>query len=223
MMTERDVEFSLFDRNAEVDWHARNLPHWFQPGVAVFVTFRTLDSMPRKVVADWHRDIRRWLLERGFSCDLSDDELPNAAHLPGNLQSEYRRVRDQGWHQRLDQCHGACVLRDPRLGKIVAESLLHFDGIRYHIASYVVMPNHVHLIVQFRRGYHLRRQTESWLRFTATRINRLLGQTGPFWQSEPFDHLIRSEAQFVYLLKYIRDNPANANLKPGESIHYSAF
>ena len=77
--------------------------------------------------------------------------------------------------------------------------------------------------MQFRDGYDLQKQSEGWLRFTATRINRQLGQTGPFWQSEPFDHLIRSEQQFVYLLRYIRENPAKANLKPNEAIYYSVF
>lgn len=46
-------------------------------------------------------------------------------------------------------CHVACLLRQPVLAKIVADSLRHFDGDRYCLGDFVVMPNHVHLLVAF--------------------------------------------------------------------------
>jgi hypothetical protein len=59
----------------------------------------------------------------------------------------------------------------------------------------------------------------TWLRFTARRINKALGRSGHFWQTEPFDHLVRGAEQFEYLRRYIRDNPARAGLKPGEFLY----
>ncbi|MEX0819492.1 MAG: hypothetical protein WD070_07855, partial [Pirellulaceae bacterium] len=59
----------------------------------------------------------------------------------------------------------------------------------------------------------------SWMRFTATRINRLFGDTGTFWQEEPFDHLVRSEQQLEFLRDYIEQNPLKANLKAGEYLY----
>ena len=64
-------------------------------------------------------------------------------------------------------------------------------------------------------------QCESWKHYTAVQSNRRLGQRGRFWQADGFDHLVRTEAQFEYLRKYIRDNPQRARLKPGEYRHYS--
>ena len=120
----------------------------------------------------------------------------------------------------MDQCHGSCVLRDPILAHIVSDTLKFFDGDRYDLASFIVMPNHVHILVQFRDDVSLTKQTESWLRFSARQINEQLNQTGPFWQSEPFDHLVRSDEQFVYLSDYVRNNPTKAGLKEGEYLLY---
>ena len=75
-------------------------------------------------------------------------------------------------------------------------------------------------LVQFRDDVSLTKQTESWLRFSARQINEQLNQTGPFWQSEPFDHLVRSDEQFVYLSDYVRNNPTKAGLKEGEYLLY---
>ena len=214
-------KFGAFDRDADLEVRHRDLPHWFQAGVATFITFRTIDSMPRNVVSGWHADIKRWLKENGIHCD--PERLPEANALPMRLRNEYSKVRDRGWQERLDECHGECVLKRTECAKIVADALRHFDGDRYDLASFIVMPNHVHLIAQFRRGFSLSRQSESWLRFSATRINRLLNRAGAFWQAEPFDHIIRSEAQFWYLMNYIRDNPGNAGVKMDDVAYYNVF
>ncbi|MEZ6124652.1 MAG: transposase [Planctomycetaceae bacterium] len=125
------------------------------------------------------------------------------------------------WHQQLDECHGACVLRQPETAEIVAGALHHFDGDRYYLDSFIVMPNHVHALVQFRPPTTLRKQLESWLHFSATQINRHLGTRGRFWQSEPFDHLVRSAEQFQYLQRYIRENPEKARLSAGQFLYWS--
>jgi type I restriction enzyme R subunit len=72
------------------------------------------------------------------------------ARLSLPLQREFRRLRDRAWHRALDDCHGECLLRDPMNARIVADGLLHFDGKRYDLDTFIIMPNHVHLLVQFR-------------------------------------------------------------------------
>ena len=108
------------------------------------------------------------------------------------------------------------MLRNQELAQVVGDSLRYFDGERYDLDCFVVMPNHVHLVVQFRPPTTLRSQCESWLHYTAVQINRHLGQRCRFWQSEPFDHLIRSVEQFAYLRRYIAENPKRANLRKRE-------
>jgi REP element-mobilizing transposase RayT len=210
----------LFDRGAEFAVFERRLPHWSQAGAVCFITWRTHDSMPQHVIDTWCDDRKRWLGAKGID--------PHDAHWQQALQALNRTVQQEfwqtfwnRWHDALDDCHGRCVLRDPALSAIVAKSLLHFEGDRYLMFDFVVMPNHVHVLAAFRDENSMLSQCESWKHFSATLINRRLGQKGRFWQQDGFDHLVRSEEQLEYLRHYIRLNPIRANLKPGESSHYS--
>src|SRR5262249_42572849 len=91
----------------------------------------------------------------------------------------------------------------------------------YDLTDFVVMPNHVHLLAAFPDETTMLEQCESWKHFTATRINRRLGQKGRFWQQDGFDHLVRSSEQFQHFRHYIADNPRRAHLNRGDFVHYS--
>jgi len=214
------VVFNAFDPQSEVERTCRNLPHWFQSGVATFLTFRTADSMPREVIERWEEEQKKWLCQHGLDTTLVAG-TSSLAHLPVPVQLEFRRMRDRLWHWSLDSCHGECLLRQPELARIVGDVLRYFDGDRYDLDSFIIMPNHVHLLVQFRLPTTLRSQTQSWLRYSAREINKLLGRSGTFWQSEPFDHLIRSPEQFEYLQRYLAENPQKANLREGEYLFWT--
>ncbi|WP_193212987.1 transposase [Luteolibacter marinus] len=113
----------------------------------------------------------------------------------------------------LDDAHGSCVLRDPRIAAIVADAFHHFDGERYRLDSYVVMPNHVHILFH-PLGDHLTEDIlHTWKRFTARKINAALNQSGQLWQHESWDRLIRSQKHFDWVRNYIAKNPAK--LPPG--------
>lgn len=212
--------FGVFDRESEVDISTRNLPHWFQPGVAMFITFRTGDSMPKQVIDAWRHELCRWLCDHGADTKgiLPPDDLST---LPVSLRSEYRKLRSRLWHGNLDAGHGECVLRNRELASIVLDSLRHFDGERYDLESAIVMPNHVHLLVQFKPPTTCSDQCDSWLHYTAYRINKRLGRKGAFWQSEPFDHLVRSGEQFAYLQRYIARNGLEAKLPASDYLYWS--
>jgi type I restriction enzyme R subunit len=119
----------------------------------------------------------------------------------------------------LDRGYGEC-LRDERAAEAVAKTLQHFDGERYHLGDFVVMPNHVHLLVCLLGPTEIESQCRSWKKYSAGEINRLFFQMGRFWQEESFDHLVRSPQQFEYFGQYIADNPKKAHLRPGEYRHY---
>ncbi len=228
--TPQRVVFGTFDPAADMDVTQRNLPHWFQPGAATFVTFRTLDSLPKDVLLRWRCELQAWLAQRNLPPILASSfgQRPVANHekllsqLKAADRREWTRMRDQIMHRSLDDCHGACLLRIPRLAKIVAEAMLFQQHVQYDVDRLVVMPNHVHAIVQFRPGVKLLTISQSWLRYTARRINAETGHSGPFWQPEPFDHIIRSPDQFVYLQNYIADNPRKAKLCEGEFLYWQA-
>jgi type I restriction enzyme R subunit/putative DNA methylase len=81
----------------------------------------------------------------------------------------------------------------------------------YELGAYVVMPNHVHLLV--RPLVSPDRLLRSLKGSTARAANLLLGRTGePFWQKESYDHWVRDHAEFLRIRGYIEANPVKAGL-----------
>ena len=207
----------LFDPQAELAIYEHCRPHWSQTGAVVFITIRTHDSIPREVIERWDREKAEWLRVRGYGTGRHWSKvLPT---LTGKDRQDFLKQFNRQREMFLDTCYGRCLLRRPELAQIVADSLLHFDGERYRMGDFVVMPNHVHLLAVFGSAAALKDQCDSWMHFTAFEINRALGEKGKFWQQEPFDHLVRSPEQYDYLRDYIADNPKKARLKPGEYIY----
>jgi putative transposase len=229
----------VFDPKQEFAVIERRLPHWTQAGTIAFLTWRTWDSIPKSVLETWLAERDAWLAKHGITAYFDPqsshhaprDEASRGARslhwrdqlqrLDPTLVHEFQRLFSSRWNEHLDACHGACVLRRPELARIVADSLRHFDGDRYDLTDFVVMPNHVHVLVAFPDEAALLEHCVSWKRFTATRINQVLKRKGRFWQQDEFDHLVRSLEQFNHVRRYIAENPTRANLRPGEYVHFS--
>jgi putative transposase len=212
-------EIQFFDRDADFAITWRRLPHWSQPGTLTFITFRTRDSMPRPVVNAWVRERNRILDQHGI--DPGGDWRASLNDLPKAAQMELRFLLTVRWDSHLDCSHGACVLRDSKLAKIVGDSLRMFDGDRYELTDFVVMPNHVHVLAAFESEEAMLSQVAGWKRFTATQINKALARRGHFWQEDQFDHLVRNGNQFESLRKYIADNGPKLGLPPDQHLHWS--
>ncbi len=89
----------------------------------------------------------------------------------------------------------------------VVHALRNFDGQRYELAGYVVMNDHVHVIVCPNDGYTLEGLCHSWKSFTAREFQQKFGRVGHIWQSESFDRIIRNEGEYFGKLMYILNNP----------------
>ncbi|MGY6555494.1 MAG: HsdR family type I site-specific deoxyribonuclease [Wenzhouxiangella sp.] len=205
IITGRNARAPFYTPDAETDKHRRNLPHWQQGEAWVFVTWRLADSLPQSKLEDWREERAIWLKQHPEPWDK-------------NTESEYhdrfsRRIDD--W---LDQGSGSCVLKDPANSRIVADALRHFDRDRYEIASFVVMPNHVHVLFRPLAGHAIPEILKSWKGFTARKINKRMGKNGALWQEEYWDRLVRNEGQFFKIAEYIRDNPVKAKLRQGQYI-----
>ena len=216
----------FFDPEDQLVITQRKLPHWSQDGVVCFITWRTHDSMPKTVVEQWLAERGVWLEQRGI--DVRERDWKSKLYQrDSTVIAEFHDHFTSRWHEELDRCHGTCVLREAEVSGLVAESLMHFDGDRYEMLDFVIMPNHVHFLAMFPDKDVLLKQCESWKRYTARLIQAKLGSEGRFWQQDAFDHLVRHETQFKRLQRYIAENPAKAHLRPGEfhlrqySIHHS--
>jgi REP element-mobilizing transposase RayT len=100
----------------------------------------------------------------------------------------------------------------PRIARVVESSLLHFQGQRYTLHSWCVMPDHVHALVTPDVDRPLETIVHSWKSFTAHEVNRMLHRSGPLWQRECFAHLVRSAEAFERFLVYVEANPVTAGL-----------
>jgi REP element-mobilizing transposase RayT len=115
--------------------------------------------------------------------------------------------------RHLDQGVGECHLRQPAIADMVAAALRHFHGQHYLLDDWVVMPNHVHLILWPLPSFTLSEILKSRKRYTARQANLILGRTGKsFWQRESYDHWIRKDGEKARISRDIRMNPVSARL-----------
>ncbi len=171
-------------------WHSRGyLPH-FDAGsdYTQSVTIRLADSVPKHVLQGWNEEL----------CNRPESEREL------ELNRLIEAFLDTGW--------GACHLRDPRIDGLVEGALLHFDGDRYTMHAWVVMPNHVHALFTPAANWSLSSILWSWKSFTSKEANKLLGRTGQFWQEDYFDRYIRNDGHFHDAVTYIEFNPVSAGL-----------
>jgi REP element-mobilizing transposase RayT len=177
----------------------RRLPHWEQPGCTYFVTFRTADSLPQSLVRELKLERDIWLRQHPPPWG------------PG-LRQEFSQRFLETVEVYLDSGYGACDLALPEASGFVEAALRHFDGSRYLLDRFVVMPNHVHCLVLPFEGMSLKETTKSWKSFSGRRINALKGVQGQFWMEESFDRIVRSADKLNYYRAYIRYNPVRAGL-----------
>jgi REP element-mobilizing transposase RayT len=139
-----------------------------------------------------------------------------ADSLPAHLQTEIAKIprgeRVGRADRLLDEGHGRRDLAIPELGALVENALLRFDGERYLLLAWCVMPNHVHVLIETRPGHRLDRLVHSWKSFTAHAANKLLGRANSFWAPEYFDRYMRDDAHLATTMAYIEGNPVKAGL-----------
>ena len=103
-------------------------------------------------------------------------------------------------------------MKRDNIARIVPEALLHFDGQRYWLHAWSVMPNHVHVVMEPIADHKLSDILHSWKSFTAKAANKILRRKGEFWQPESYDHLIRDQEDFNHAVAYVLSNPIKAGL-----------
>jgi putative DNA methylase len=170
-------------------WRSRGyLPHFDGGAIPQMITFHLADSLPAEVLARFENEL---------------------ATVPETKANPERRKRIEAY---LDSGAGKAWLSRPEVATVVETALLHFDGTRYQLHSWVIMPNHVHALITPVEGHGLAEIVHSWKSYTANTANKLLGLTGPFWQRDYYDRFIRDEKHYLAAVEYIEMNPVKAGL-----------
>jgi len=156
------------------------LPHFDADALIQLITFRLADSLPKVIF----------------------DELVALASSDVDLRQKIETMIDNGL--------GTCALRDPVIAAVVQNALHHFDGARYRLIAWVVMPNHVRVLIEQIGGFPLGDIIHAWKSFTAKQANKQLGLTGTFWAPDYFDGYIRDQTHLNVAVHYINENPVKA-------------
>ncbi len=102
-------------------------------------------------------------------------------------------------------------LQKPNIARCVIDAIQHGVNGNYTLHAWVVMPNHVHLLIT--PWTEVPKLLQKLKGSTARQANQLLSRTGtPFWQEESYDHLVRNSLEFGRIEKYIVRNPVKAGL-----------
>ena len=202
-------ELQFFNPFADIQQSENRLPHWQQRGAVYFVTFRLADSIPSHLLRDWSRERDTW---------IGLHPQPWAA----TTEREYHTRFSGRIEELLDSGYGSCVLGRSACAAVVDRALGHFEGQRISRISSIVMPNHVHVLFVQNAESSLQKILQSWKSYSARMINPMVGNEMPLWQRDYFDRLVRDSRHFANCVRYIRRNPAKANLTAGEYVLYES-
>ncbi len=176
-------------------WHERGyLPHCDKPGLIQFVTFRLWDSMPTSRRSEWQH-----LLSLNSRSDAPRSGAQSIALREQRIKLE----------EYLDRGFGECFLCNPRIAITLETALLYDHGKRFQMLAWVVMPNHVHALIEVGQ-VSLSRIIQNWKSIVAVQANKSLGRSGRFWQPEYWDRFMRDEEQKQKAIRYIENNPVKA-------------
>ena len=198
------------------------LPHIYPVGACFFITFNIFDAIP-KVYLDKLRDIRDETLERVEHCkDINEQER----------ELRIAAVERRYWidyHEALDEIQeGSHLLKQKELAQIVIDKLMEYDGLYYTLCAYVIMGNHVHILIDFK----IQLENENTIHSKYMNVDKVLqlikGGSAKtcndwlrshnlptyehIWFRESYDRYIRNDQHYSNSLNYILNNPIKAKL-----------
>lgn len=174
------------------------LPHFDIGSRYQMITYRLNDSLPAEVLTY-----------------LREKESDNI---------EYRKKIEK----LIDAGYGSCLLKEPAVAEMIIENWIFFDKKKYDLIAYVVMPNHVHVMIKMYLEAPLSKIIHSWKSYTSKKFNSVLKNENKDisdvkWEHDYWDRYIRDENHFVSAVDYIHNNPVKAGLcKLPEDWHYSS-
>jgi len=168
-------------------WYKRSgIPHYDSDKVYQFITYRLHDSVPQKILEQWQDDL-------SIIKQTNKDSPEYQA-----LQRKIFKYEDNGY--------GKCYLKIPAVYEVVKQAFFHFDKIKYDLIEWIIMPNHVHVLILPYEEQSLPNIIHSWKSFTATKANQILQRRGKFWMEDYYDRYIRDVNHFSDVINYIRNN-----------------
>jgi len=216
-------------------YYRRRLPHWQPEGQVFFITSRLFGSLPASAIERLRFERERLEKEPERKGELLRQRaLRQAKRMFGLLDEALAAEAER------PEASSPQWLRDSKVAVLVRDAIHHREGNLWQVHRYVVMPNHLHLLIEPlpvenseqtvkqangnpEAGADLKDACEAPCSslavimhglklYTARRANRLLGRSGAFWQDENYDHWVRDGEEYDRIVYYIDHNPVKAGL-----------
>ena len=184
------------ERKKYIHIWGKKLPHWFQEHKTVFVTFRLADSLPQEKIEEL-KELKKAMIVNENLCNDS------------NIRKEYNIEVARRIERWIDKGYGSCMLANPDMREIVDNAMRFYDKDKYLLFAFVVMPNHVHLLLSPLSDIPVTDVLGKIKSYTAKLINNRLKRTGNVWQNGCFDRIVRDADNFEQYMEYICRNPRN--------------
>lgn len=175
------------------DVHCRGfLPHFDIECHYQMITYRLNDSLPKNILEE---------LREKDAADV-----------------EYRKKIED----LLDAGMGSCILKIPEIAEMIIENWNYFDKKKYDLIAFVVMSNHVHILIKSYKEISLSEVIHSWKSYTSKKFKGILEAVNYNsndiegndirWRRDYWDRYIRDEQHFISAVNYIHNNPVKAGM-----------
>ncbi len=189
-----DIYF--LDRESDINEYLGKLPHWHQDDKLQFITLHLADSLPASVLNELRDQKDRWLKEHPEPWDDATRREYNVTFL--SIFNKY-----------LDKGYGSCILADEKVCKALENVIFRLHKREWNIWAYVIMPNHIHLLLQINGAREnqedekkrLKKVMSLFKRLSSHEIMRVKFFTPPLWHGEFYDRLIRDERHYYNVVK----------------------
>ena len=190
----------------EIYMHGAKIPHWNQDDKYNFITFRLGDSIPREELK-FHNSAREyWLKTHPRPWDKK-------------AEIEYHKRFSKRIEEWSDKGLGSCILRFQEVSSIVESTMKYRDGTIYELTDYVIMPNHIHVLVKMTDDVKVESILQEWKSVSSHRIRKLLGANWCGWMKNYHDRMIRNEEHLNNVISYIYSNYIHGGVKIGGKIY----
>lgn len=196
--------------------HTRKLPHFHRVGATFFITTHLYGSIPFDVLKKLQLK-RDKLIEEEREKDSADKDKQIYM---------IRRAYFQEYDQLLDAClNSPTHLANPKVAEVVEAELRKYDQQYYNLVSFTLMPNHLHVILDFSI------QVKNIVPFdlelytnvsdvmnkikgsSSFKANKIIGNTGnPFWAISYYDRYIRNTNHYLGAVNYTINNVVKAKI-----------
>ena len=197
----------------------RDIPHWDYSDAVQHISFRISDSLPQAKLELFKKQVEEY---------------------PPLKRNYYLHREIEDW---INRGIGSCILKIPELAQCVIEALYLLNDLHYHLFHWVIMPNHIHVLIQEFPNKPMCEIVQSWKHHTSVRFDEILNNLkssnrfhfgyieniintfkGNYWIIDYWDVMIRNNRHFRIESNYIANNPVKAGLveKP-EDYRWSSF